>query len=467
MGLFTGCTDAPPPVATPRPEKPRKEPPQVAQPALPEPAQPEPAAPDELKEPAMVSPPRPSPAANRYVPPETSSFPEEPLDAGFYHPYFVLGERRIRGAYPTGLQCPAEENRCYFGLRNKIYSFPTSDLQNNDPVPALLAADFSSELDGQERQLSNILVSGGYFYGLYDNFNENFPEAGIVVRDPQGRLTDHYFFPRLEDNSSVSCPHTLFPAGNEIWATASNCVGDNDFKPGKIFVLRKGEDGTLENAESRPVTTTQRNPQAIAGWNANNRTYLLAVNTGVTTRRDDEIFSESGVDVIDAETRLVIANIPLGKAAANTITLSGDNTRAFLGSQNRPYAYAIDLEWLEIRLGTLIRSAGTPILLHDVVIADATNPMRLADVSRDFIPSIRYNDRNGTVLASSFNNSLLILLHTGADKPLGVIGGHYFCAKEGESEQCSDIALIDEGALVLTNLPNVGVTFFPDALWSR
>jgi len=404
----------------------------------------------------------PEPERSRYVQPEVLIIPQMTSDGIFYHHRFVqrLGQddQPIRSAFPVGLQCPENENVCYFGLRNKVYKFSTNNLSHDEPLPVTVAADFSNELDGQNKQLANILVHGGYIYGLYDNYNLEFPEPGIVIRDEQGRFVDPYFL-----DSTMSCPNSFLAHEGEIWVTVSNCVGDNAFRSGTVFVLGQKIDGTLEEVHE-PLATTQVNPQAMKEWRANDKTYILVVNTGHTTVRG-ETLSESSVNVIDPVTKKIVATILLGLAAANTITISGDQKVAILGSQNHPWLFGLNLERLLLELSFIDPKATSPAILWNVAFADATNPVLLSTDESAYISSVQYyDDATSTLLASSFNNTRLFQLKAEGPK-FGEIVGHYLCGVTA-SENCGEIAPIEEGAITLTGQP-AGVTFYPKSRLSR
>lgn len=426
----------------------------------------------------------PLPARSEYVPPQKASLPPQAQPYGlFYHPRFQDDHGEIRKSFPVGLQCVKGENRCYFALGASVYSFGMEKVAGETALPVEEEARLTPEMDEQTAQITSLLYLDGNFYALFDSFagglDQGNPKAGIAIRDNAGNALETFYFPDQE-GKPVSCPKDLlyhpntFEGREEIWVAAANCEGTDDFRDGNIFILSKRTNGTLE-ATLPPLTTTQKNPQDLAGFNANERAYVLAVNTGHTAHTipgpglDDRIVSAGGVDVIDAQTRRIVANVPLGMTAANTITISEDNTIAFVGSQIRPQVYALDLEWLATKLGSAARTDSVETW-EDVAIADEANAIPLNWVPNGFYPEMTHHRQAQTLWVSSFNDGGLYgiyvpaVAHPGVGIELGEGFGtalrNFPCAGEG-SENCGEVEWFPGGLLAMTGHP-AGLTFIPE-----
>ncbi|OGQ04554.1 MAG: hypothetical protein A3F82_10900 [Deltaproteobacteria bacterium RIFCSPLOWO2_12_FULL_44_12] len=441
MGLFTGCTDVPSRVE-PQPNTQNKV---------------------DTVPPKEAEQPNTTQTVTRYLPPEQPSFPQVTSNGAIFYSRLYENGQELRTSYPVGLQCPSNLDRCYFGLRNKVFSFSTKSLSQNVPLEVLREADFSSLIDGTEKQLSDILIQGGAIYGLYADQNPMTHQSGMVSRNSNGALWSAPF----SDTVIRSPQHLLRTSDGTVWASFSNWIGDDHFGPGKISVLEETEEGVLE--ETHPVlTTSEFNPQAMAPWNAGDKPYLLVVNTG-RTAYPNQTLSESGIDVIDVEAREIVANIPLGLASANTISISSDGKVAFLGSQNLPRLYVLDLEWLAIKINGLPQNNNNPAILDDVALADASNAVPLAPIDTAFIPSIAFDDQTGRLFVSSHNDGRFFQLEThyvptgtgvNLEPGFGIMVGHYVCAGP-DTQNCGDIVFIEQGVIAMTGIPT-SVTFYPN-----
>lgn len=443
---------------------------------------------DNPPDPQVAPEPAPQRQRSRYVPPATATRPQV-TDNGVFHHRLFDGENPVRASFPVSFRCDEGEEKCYFALGAKYYSFSSNDLRNDDPVSLNVEADFSSTIDPAEAQITAVAQERGFTYALFDGapkgLNESAANAGIAIQSGGDDL-ETFIFPNVT-GAPVSCPKNLLVTHNpksnhrELWVTASNCSG-GDFREGSLFVLDFKPNGTLETALPDPLIPTQYNPQALAGWNAGDKAYVLAVNTGKTVHPQaggaaDSVVTDGGVDVIDAETKKFVANIPLGLTAANSLTISGNNTLAFLSSQVEPKLYALDLEHFAAKLAMREPDAG-PQSWPDVVIANGRNaiPMNWAgDEARAFYPEVVFDDRSQTVMASSFNDGRLYQVigeyraHEGLGVELhrafGTVVGHFLCAGEG-SENCGEVELIGSGLLALTGHP-AGLTFIPNTALNR
>lgn len=443
---------------------------------------------DNPPDPQLAPEPAPRRQRSQYIPPEKADRPQVSDNSVFHHRLFE-GENPVRASFPVSFHCDERVNKCYFALGAKYYSFSSDDLKNNDPIALNVEADFSATIDPAESQITAVAKDRGYHYALFDgapkNLNESAANAGIAIQSG-GTDLETFIFPNA-GGAPVSCPKNLFVYHNldsnhrELWVTASNCSGGG-FREGSLFVLDFQPDGTLRTALPDPLIPTQYNPQALAGWNAGDKAYVLAVNTGKTVHPQaggaaDSVVTEGGVDVIDAQTRKFIANIPLGLTAANSITISGDNTLAFLSSQVEPKLYALDLEHFASKLRRREPDAG-PQSWPDVVIADGRNAIPMnwpGDATKAFYPEVVFDDRSKTVIASSFNDGRLYQVlgeyqaHEGLGVELhrafGTVVGHFVCAGEG-AENCGEVELIHSGLLALTGHP-AGLTFIPNFVLNR
>lgn len=410
-----------------------------------------------------------NPSRTPYEPPSKPFFPQAVNSGIFYHPRLVNNSQEMNLSFPVALQCLPEDQKCYFGLGTKLFSFSTNadTIANNNPLTVTEEMDFSPEVDGQETYLADLLINSSYVYALYGEFTEN--NAGIIVRRKQGGGF-------VENQSlNVTCPSRLLENDSKIWASASNCIGANDFGDGKIIVLEEEEAGTLRKIKG--FTTTQLNPQQLGLWRLNNQNYLLAVETGHATLAG-EILTESGVEVFGPRGRVErdsLGYIPLGLAAADVITISSDNQIAFLGSQYLPELYALDLGALAQKIEARNPSDQSTPTWEDVAIATAENAIPLSPFEQAFISSIQYDDATKTVLASSFNDGLVQQVEAGYTPipgvgvsiapDFGVLRGNYFC-NGLETRYCGPLFLMESGAAALTGSP-AAATFLPNERLGR
>lgn len=431
-----------------------------------------------------------------YTPPSSAFLPQSNARGIFYHPRLEKEGGILRSSFPVGLQCRETEEKCYFGVGRKVYSFNTEELTGEPSTMLQTEADFAPEIDGQSSWFTGMLYYNDHFYGQFDRFEggleQGTPQAGIALRSNMGEYGPTFYYPAVdfgeEGVQAVSCPKSLLPYSDlaeekeEIWTVTSNCVGNNNFREGTIFPLTVGENGELTLATDQPLRTTQQNPQKMVGWNANNKTYILVVNTGLTTHTEtgpskkEDAPGFSGVDVIDPDKKRVIANVSLGQASAQSITVSGDGKIAFIGSQVRPQMYVLDLEMLADNLSELPNDpTAQPAIIRGVTIADAYNAIPLDWSETNYFPALLYDDATRTVLVASFNDGFLVQI--GGDYVVkSGLGVHHagnfgrvlnnFACTGPETENCTELAQIRGGIVALTGHPT-SITFVPNSRLGR
>lgn len=409
--------------------------------------------------------PEPTPV-DRYMPPEHPAFPEI-TDTGIHHFQMLEEGTATTGAFPVGLRCSAAQNRCLFGMGSKAHHFSTEGIAAQTGVSLETAADFAPEIDNDAGTfMAAVATSGGLFYGLYSAL----PSPGIAIRDAAGNNQGNHFFPEV-DGAPLTTPNTILPHADHLWTSISNFAWDpnpenSHYNPGKVFPLSVLEDGTLIG--DTPLTSTQLNPQGMALWNAGDKEYILLVNTGYADF-NNVIHSDSGLDVIDPVTKKIVANVPLGRAAANNIALAPDGSAAFLSSQVLPHIYVVDLERVKTRLAAVDPGAQTPASLDDVIVAGAFNPVVINGQGSAFVSGIVYDESSGSLVLASFNDSVLVQVQAAyaVTRGVGILLGDAFgtvlnrfdCATPG-ANFCSLVDGTGTGVVALTGQPASG-TFVP------
>ena len=409
---------------------------------------------------------------SHYVPPAHPIFPQT-TSTGINHFQFLENGTPTHGSYPLILKCSEPDMSCYFGMGNKLYSFSSDSLNSNADRDLAVAADFSADIDGQTAIMASAIKSENNYYGMYDTFDAAAsPGPGIAIRDNNGAPLATYYFP-LVDGTPITTPNSMQVSQNRLWASASNYVGGDDiYRAGTLFSIDINEDGTLVDDSSRlPLASTQLDPQGLTVWYADNKTYILAINTGKARFNQDgsiEILTESGVDVIDPDADKIIANIPLGLGSANNIVVTPDGAVAFASSQTLSNIYVIDLERLKTKLSVL--SPGENLgRVEDVVVADATNPIAINPTGAEFVAAIGYDFGTESLLTANFNAGTLGQIKAGyhvlpgvgiqLDAGFGTVLAQYVCAPDG-TMNCSQMDLMRSAVVALTGTPASG-TFVP------
>lgn len=427
----------------------------------------------------------PPPERTRYQAPDPFVLPQATSEGLIYHPHFSRnGKPAVDLANPVALECPPEENQCYFGAGHEYFSFPADEktLSSGD-IPLTTVADFSPEVDGQARYLVDVLREGSLVYGLYDG-----ESAGIAIRTVEGEQMEpsdggvsDSGMPEsraFSFNDSVTCPADFLSFEERLWVSAANCAG-GIYEDGTLVTLDIDKKGLLSPSLDPPFVTTQKRPDQIAVWDATKGSqWILSANPGVG--------GDSGLDFFnpDRSPEPNPPNISLPDAAASRIVITPDQLAAFLGSETKHWIFVNDLAWSAEHLNkTLVPElpdggaepdGGVP---PGAMLADASNPVPLFPPGSSFengaIRSLAYDEDRRILLATTSNGKIFqlrapyiltlggIALQTG----FGYIDGHYFC-NAAQSEGCGAAAFVAAGALVLTDEP-AGVTFLPNARLDR
>lgn len=448
-----------------------------------------------LDSPPSAQPPIPTtepaispPQRSQYTPPENVDRPQVSEDPRIkYFPRFFLEGEPLRESYPVSFECHEAESQCHFALGAKYYSFDLESL-SGDQIALTLKADFSESLPPNS-QITALTQVDEKTYALFDSHPEGMESlpanVGIAIQS-KNEFLPTFYFPFSADNSPISCPKNLFiyqePSNDyrQLWVSASNCNGSDNFREGNLFALDFNPDGTLKMATDSPLITTQFNPQDIAGWNTEDRAYLLVVNTGKTSHSSpggatDQVVTNGGVDVIDPVSKRFVANIPLGSTAPNAITISREGALAFLGSQVEDGLPSLDLELLATKLQSAAPT-GPMEFWPEVAMPPISLNWKEDGTDKAFFPEIVFDDLSSNLFVSSFNDGRVYPL-IGDYKVLPEIGvavdpeffgmaiGNFPCAGEG-SEYCGEIEMISSGLLAMTGHP-AGLTFIPNSVLHR
>ncbi len=191
-------------------------------------------------------------------------------------------------------------------------------------------------------------------------------------------------------------------AGERIFVATSNLRSSAaaSFRPGTLLVfeldLASAPPRVRPDARDPVIFTSGFNPtQVTAHRNAQGRELLLVTLTGAIGAGSGpgNVRGEGAVDVIDAETRRLVATIPLGAAGPSFDDLAIDPSGriALLGASSQLQLYAIDLHALDapaLFAGLAGGSVAPPIRLDgsepgfpDARIYTAADPLVLPDRS--------------------------------------------------------------------------------------
>ncbi|MDO8493778.1 MAG: hypothetical protein Q7S68_00375 [Deltaproteobacteria bacterium] len=405
-------------------------------------------------------------APTRYVGPEELNIPSASARGVIYQPFDGVPRSFT---FPTSLACHG--GSCTFALGPNVQSI-SQDFTETPQTPEVHAA-FRGTIDHQNNFIADAMVVPDKTYVLFNGARQ-----GIATETYVEDVVDTvYNFLGEVYGEPITCPAQMLPIGDQIWVSASMCVGSNSFRDGKVLVFEESETGSLEYTDPRAVTTTQKNPQFMTQWNTPTRNYVLVVNGGESTV-GKTIAGDSGIDIFTADTGELVGNIPLGRAAARSITISGDGKLAILSSQHESNLYLVDLELLRVSLENG-ESALAPQSLTDVVIADASNPVRLGTSTNPFIVDVAYDDVSRNIFVSLFEggsqHGRILQINAGyevfADQGIrlnpdfGIVSANFFCST-GTTEYCGELELTDEGLVALTGKP-ASATFIPNERLGR
>jgi hypothetical protein len=211
-----------------------------------------------------------------------------------------------------------------------------------------------------------------------------------------GSIGQHPCCNRIEDASSFM---TAFTAGmalgaGHLFVATSNLDLPNNFigsyYPGTVLVYDYDDDTAPNqiqpNTEAPVIYTTGFNPTGVTAYRTlAGRDLILVTNSGalVPLVGRENIITDSFIDVIDAQSRTLVATIPMGRAGLSFDGVSVDPEKriGLIGSWTFPLLYAIDLRVFENEdLYTeteVVRLDGTQAGHPDARIFEADTPFEI------------------------------------------------------------------------------------------
>lgn len=222
-------------------------------------------------------------------------------------------------------------------------------------------------------------------------------ETGIPDATSIGRAVgQHACCDRVEDSPSFMTTFTagMAIASEQLFVATSNLDLPNSFLgsyfPGTVLVYDVDVDGSAiqPNSDTPVIFTTGFNPTGVSHYRTTmGRDLILVTNTGalgVGVGRSN-ILTDSFIDIIDAQSRTLVATIPMGAAGLSFDGVAIDPAKrvGLIGSWTLPVLYAIDLRALEdedlYEQNEIIWLDGSDPVFPDARIFDADSAFEIPD----------------------------------------------------------------------------------------